>query len=204
MLRILEYIIVALVAVVFSIGMIVLWEYLRDSLGLGGGGGNIEYERPEVRAELAEKCDQQFRGRTPPATATARNWDEYNLRYAPDERAYVLVRVRGGYYSFGTSSSYGSSSSANETKRRLEGVNLHVVHPENPYRNSATCAEDFSYNAKDGLYEAWCSWRPDPDRPERNDFRIFVTNDTDSDVEYCMVTNCASEAWTGGAACEKP
>ncbi len=229
--RLIEYLIVVLVAIIVSMGII--WLFFPKN----GQCTNCVVSMPQVRAE----CDKQFfssgqRARQLDAGAE----DEFLIAYVasqPDASSssgdyssptgggsypgvstpsptvkgpgYVMVRAQPqfGYdYSGGQSSNYNSSYDASQTQPETvwQEVTVTVARYVNPLRNDAVCSQT-SLRFREGRFETYCEM---PNRFTEEDggqasYRVFVRNESSVPMEYCIISNCdASAPYGQGTMCQ--
>ncbi|MFM9863022.1 MAG: hypothetical protein ACKVRO_05395 [Micropepsaceae bacterium] len=223
--RIIEYLLVVLVAILVAVGVIWLLFPSRPECT------DCTVSRPSLRAE----CDKQFFGtgvRAKQLDAGAE--DEFLVAYydqgvvdtsatsggystptsypgatssAPVVRGpgYVMVRAQPqfGYDTSGgqSSSSYDLSSTRPETL--WQDVTVTVSRYVSPLRNDSACSQT-AVRYRDGKFESYCEI---PNRFSDADggqasYRIFVRNESSVPVEYCIISNCdASAPYGQGSLC---
>jgi hypothetical protein len=227
--RLVEYLLVVLVAIIVS--LLIIYLLFPKS----GPCTNCVVSMPQVRTE----CDKQFfstgsRARQLDAGAE----DEFLVAYveAPQDPnasggysppsggyssastaptavrgpGYVMVRAQPqfGYdYSGGqTSSNYSSSYDQNATRPETswDEVTVTIAKYVNPLRNDAVCGQ-MSLRFREGKFETYCEI---PNRFSEADggqmtYRIFVRNESSVPLEYCIVSNCdASAPYGQGTLCQ--
>lgn len=222
--RIIEYLLVVLVAILVAVGVIWLLFPTKTECT------DCVVSRPSLRAE----CDKQFFGtgvRAKQLDAGAE--DEFLVAYydqgvvdpnatsggyspptsgypgattpAPVVRGpgYVMVRAQPqfGYDTSGSQSSYDTSSTRPETL--WQDVTVTVTRYVSPFRNDSTCAQT-SVRFREGKFESYCEI---PNRFSDADggqasYRVFVRNESSVPVEYCIISNCdASAPYGQGSLC---
>ena len=230
--RLIEYLIVVLVAIMVS--MIIIWFFFPKS----GPCTNCVVSMPQVRAE----CDKQFfssgsRARQLDAGAE----DEFLIAYvaqAQDPNAgsggyssptsggsypgvsstpapavkgpgFVMVRAQPqfGYdYSGNQTSNYNSSYDTSQTQPETvwQEVTVTVARYVNPLRNDSVCSQT-ALRFREGRFETYCEM---PNRFTDEDggqasYRVFVRNESSVPMEYCIVSNCdASAPYGAGNLCQ--
>lgn len=228
--RIIEYLLVILIAILVAVGVIWLLFPARTECT------DCVVSRPSLRAE----CDKQFFGtgvRAKQLDAGAE--DEFLVAYydqsvvdpnatsggysstgyssptsgypgatstTPTVRGpgYVMVRAQPqfGYDTSGSqSSSYDTSGTRPETL--WADVTVTVTRYVNPFRNDSTCSQN-AVRFRDGKFESYCEI---PNRFTSDDggqasYRVFVRNESSVPVEYCIISNCdASAPYGQGSLC---
>lgn len=222
--RLIEYALVVLVAIIFSMGLI---YFLFPK---SGPCTNCTVSMPQVRAE----CDKQFfssgtRARQLDAgaedeflVAFAENPNDPNAGYSsgysnpaggyssptvtptsatPSARVpgYVIVRAEpqfGYNYSGGQTSSYSATDTSNTAPETLwEEVTVTVARYVNPLRNDAMCGQS-AVRFREGRFESYCEMplKFAPEDGGQMTYRIFVRNESSVPLQYCIVTNCDASA----------
>jgi hypothetical protein len=193
--KLIEYTLVVLVAIIFS--LLLIWGLI---MLLPGDCVGCSVTAP---AEQRDECEKQFSGTAgAPRVLQPGTVAEYQVgfydptmypggTYNPGS-GYVIVRVRPQPYYDEYYGGYTGAPAAEEGQT-LDGVNMAVVRYVNPLRNEyvSGCGER-NVTYRDNKYEAFCNL---PTRFARGDapkksYRIFVTNDSNVPVEYCIVSNC--------------
>jgi hypothetical protein len=170
--RLIELVIVVLVALLFAFGIIYAYRVICFDYGMcgkmsGGSGGAIVGLQ-----ELFKTCESNLAENRSYKINGGGEAHEFNVRFQIGQPAVVAIRARLRSYQ-------PQESKANP----LEKVTLSVVEPTSETSNAVECR--LGPSESDGKYEAACDFIP----RNRDDFRIFVTNLSDEQVEYCLVTN---------------
>lgn len=208
--KLIEYALVVLVAIIVSLLLIfILWPKTD-----GGCTGCTTVSLPEQRQE----CEKQFSGGVgSPRQLPAHVHDEYQVAFddplvkmsssnpynygssAPTSTiptptaGFVIVRARVASVYDPNTGSYGNNNVGSSTPpgKEWDAVRVAVVSYVSPLRNESVCPERGVRFFED-KFESFCDLptRFNVGDAQRKDFRVFVINDSDVPVEYCIVSNC--------------
>lgn len=221
--RLIEYSLVVLVAIIVS--MILIWLFLRGgSKDCEGCAGHVSL--PLQRQECEK---QFFGSSTPARVLEAGGVGEYLLGFfdpvssaagggypsspggysapgtspATPVSGYVIVRARPQTYDYNTGTSSSAFNPASVKPNQVwQDVRLAVVTYASPLRNEsvADCAEQPVVFRED-KFEAFCDLPTKFAQGEsaKQTYRVYIINDSDTPVEYCIVSNCDE---SHGKACQ--
>jgi len=107
---------------------------------------------------------------------------------------YVIVRTRPQVTYDASSGSYSSGSynpGAIPAGQVWDKVHVAVVTYVSPLRNESVCPER-AVSFFGDKFEAFCDLptRFSPGDPPKQSYRVFVMNNSDLPIEYCIVSNC--------------
>lgn len=209
--KLIEYALVILVAIIVS--LLLIWLFFGPTQNKACTGCTVT-ALPQQRQE----CEKQFSGgygstiRTlppgvhdeyqiafdDPNTTTDSGYNSSGYSSSPTGVApiagFVIMRARlGSIYDPSTSTYSNSNFTPPPQGQEWDKVKMAVSTYATPLRNDSICGEK-PVRFFDDKFEAYCDLPTQfqPDDPARKSFRVFVLNNSDSTIEYCIVSNCSA------------